>query len=101
MTIVLAVTWVARDGASDAVADLLRQLMPLSRAEPGCVQYDAHRDPDDPDTFFLFERYVDKEAFEAHAASAHFRELVLEQALPLLASRQRHLLEPLDECGAS
>ena len=96
MTVVLAVTWVARDGESDAVAGLLRQLMPLSRAEPGCLQYDAHCDPDEPNTFFLFERYVDQEAFEAHSASAHFRELVLEQALPLLASRQRHLLQPLD-----
>lgn len=95
MTVVLAVTWVARDGESDAVAELLRKLMPLSRAEPGCLQYDAHGDPEDPSTFFLFERYVDQEAFEAHSTSDHFRELVLEQALPLLASRQRHVLTPL------
>ena len=95
MTVVLAVTWIARDGESDTVAELLRQLMPLSRAEPGCLQYDAHRDPDEPNTFFLFERYADQEAFEAHSASAHFRGLVLEQALPLLATRQRHVLTPL------
>ena len=95
MTVVLAVTWVARDGESGAVADLLRQLMPLSRAEAGCLQYDAHRDPDDPNTFFLFERYADREALDAHAASAHFQELVLGRALPLLASRERHLLTPL------
>ena len=95
MMVVLAVTWVAKDGESDAVAEVLRKLMPLSRAEPGCLQYDAHRDPDDPNTFFLFERYADREAFDAHAASAHFQELVLGQALPLLASRERHLLTPL------
>ena len=86
MTVVLAVTWVARDGESDAVAELLRQLLPLSRAEPGCLQYDAHRDPEDPKTFFLFERYADQEAFDAHSASDHFREFVLEQASPLLSS---------------
>ena len=95
MTVVLAVTWVARDGESDAVAGLLRQLMPLSRAESGCLQYDAHRDPEDPNAFFLFECYADQEAFDAHSVSAHFRELVLEQALPLLASRQRTVLTPL------
>ena len=95
MTVVLAVTWVARDGESDAVAELLRQLVPLSRAEPGCLQYDAHRDPDEPNTFFLFERYADQEAFDAHSASAYFQNLVLEQALPLLASRQRTVLTPL------
>ena len=89
MTVVLAVTWVASEGERDAVADLLRRLMPLSRAEPGCLQYDAHRDPDDPDRFFLFERYADQAAFDAHAASPHFQELVLGEALPRLASRQR------------
>ena len=95
MTVVLAVSWVAKDGEGEAVAELLRTLMPLSRAEPGCLQYDAHRDPDDPNAFFLFERYVDQAAFEAHAASPHFQELVLGRALPLLESRERHVLAPL------
>lgn len=95
MTVVLAVTWVARDGDSDLVADLLRRLTPLSRAEPGCLQYDAHRDPDDPNRFFLFERYVDQTAVDPHAASEQFRELVLGEALPRLASRQRIVLTPL------
>lgn len=95
MTVVLGVTWVANEGESDAVAELLRRLMPLSRAEPGCLQYDAHRDRDDPSSFFIFERYVDEEALGAHAASAHFQELVLGEALPRLASRQRRVLTPL------
>jgi quinol monooxygenase YgiN len=95
VTVVLAVTWVAREGEREAVADLLRRLAPLSRAEPGCLQYDAHRDQDDLDRFFLFERYADEAALEAHAASAHFQELVLQKALPLLASRQRVTLLPL------
>ena len=95
MTVVLAVTWVARAGESAAVAELLRRMTPLSRAEPGCLQYDGHRDPDDPDRFFLYERYADEAALEAHAASPHFRELVLGDALPRLASRQRTTWLPL------
>ena len=95
MTVVLAVSWVATEGESDAVAELLRRLMPLSRAEPGCLQYDAHRDPDDERRFFIFERYVDQAALDAHAASRHFQELVLGEALPRLASRQRTALAPL------
>ena len=96
MTVVLAVTWVANEGESDAVAHLLRRLEPLSRAEPGCLQYDAHRDPEDPNRFFLFERYADQAAFEAHGASPHFQELVLGEAVPRLASRERLILTPLD-----
>jgi len=95
VTVVLAVSWVATEGESDAVAELLRRLMPLSRAEPGCLQYDAHRDPDDENRFFIFERYVDQAALDAHAASPHFQELVLGEALPRLASRQRTVLAPL------
>lgn len=95
MTVVLAVSWVAREGESEAVAALLRRLELLSRAEPGCLQYDAHRDPDDPGRFFLFERYLDEAALEAHTASSHFRELVLAEALPRLAARDRTVLAPL------
>ena len=86
MTVVLAVTWVAREGEREAVTDLLQRLAPQSRAEPGCLQYDAHVDPDDPDRFFLFERYVDEAALEAHLGGPHFQQLVLEEALPRLAS---------------
>ena len=71
------------------MADLLRRLVPLARAEPGCLQFDAHRDPDDPNRFFLFERYADQAAFDAHGASPHFQELVLGEALPRLARRER------------
>jgi quinol monooxygenase YgiN len=42
------------------------------------------------------ERYVDDAALEAHGASQHFQELVIEGALPRLASRERVYLTPLD-----
>jgi quinol monooxygenase YgiN len=95
VTIVLAVTWVAAEGEADAVEHILRQLQPLSRAEPGCLQYDVHVESAVPGTFFIFERYADQAALEAHAASSHFKELVLGQAVPRLASRERRLLAPL------
>jgi len=96
MTVVLAVRWVARDGEEERVAELLRQMTPASRSEPGCLQYDVYRAKDDVREFFLFERYVDEAAFAAHGASQHFRELVLEESLPLLAARERTMLIPLD-----
>jgi quinol monooxygenase YgiN len=95
VTVVLAVTWVAKDGEADTVAEILRQATTLSRAEPGCLQYDVHRDRDDPNRFVLFERYVDEAALEAHGASPHFQELVIDGALPRLALRERVYLTPL------
>ena len=50
---------------------------------------------DDPNTFVLFERYVDEAALEAHATSPHFQQLIVQQALPLLELRERTSLIPL------
>ena len=95
MTVVLSVRWIARDGEADTVADILRRVAPLTRAEPGCIQYEVHRHADDPNTFMLFERFVDEAALEAHTASPHVQELVFQQALPLLEVRERTSLIPL------
>lgn len=40
--------------------------------ELGCKQFDVCRDPADPNGFFLYEIYDDRNAFEAHKASAHY-----------------------------
>ena len=96
MTVVLAVTWIAKEGEAEAVAELLAQMVPLSRAEPGCLQYDVHRDNDDPNRFFIFERYVDEAALEAHGSSPHFQQLAFGDAIPRLASRERRYLTLLD-----
>jgi len=95
VTVVLSVRWIARDGEADTVADILRRVAPLTRAEPGCIQYEVHRHADDPNTFMLFERFVDEAALEAHTASPHVQELVFQQALPLLEVRERTSLIPL------
>ena len=45
----------------------------LSReSEPGCRQFDVCTDPARPHAVFLYERYGDRTAFEAHLASSHF-----------------------------
>lgn len=42
-------------------------------AEPGCQQFDVCRDPADPARIFLYERYDDQAAIDAHLAAPHFR----------------------------
>ncbi len=41
--------------------------------EDGCLQFDVCGDPDDPTVCFLYEIYTDREAFDVHLASAHFK----------------------------
>ena len=58
--------------------------------EPGCRQFDVLVDPKDPAHVMLYEIYDDEKAFEAHQQTAHFKRYLAE-AVPLLASRERHV----------
>ena len=73
MAYCLAVKWTIKQGELDAVLAALRPLVEASRAEPGCEIYQAHRDPEDANVIFLYERYADEAAYQAHADSEHFK----------------------------
>ena len=55
-----------------AVEEILRQLGPASRQEPGCVSYIAHFVEGEPATVLIYEQYKDREAADAHRQSPHF-----------------------------
>ena len=84
-------------GRGGARATILRQLVAPTRAEPGCLQYDVHRDAGDPRVFVLWERYADAAALDAHTEAAYVQDLVFAQALPLLDERVRTYLDPLGD----
>jgi len=96
MAVVLRATWTANAGAEETVLDALTKLAPLSRTEPGCRFYQAYRDPAEPRVFHLFEIYDDEASVDAHVASAHFEELALGLAIPVLESRERLFFETID-----
>ncbi|MEW2472056.1 putative quinol monooxygenase [Streptomyces sp. NPDC046994] len=76
---------IRRDGT---IAALLPELIQQSRAEPGCLGYQAYRpDGDVNGDLVLVERYADQSALDAHRGSVHFRTIVLERIVPLLADR--------------
>jgi quinol monooxygenase YgiN len=92
---VVLAKWVARADEEEKVADAIAKLVEPSRAEPGCLIYRAHRDLDEPRVFLLYEEYTDRAAYEAHAASDHFRRYAIEEGIPLLETRERSFYEPL------
>jgi quinol monooxygenase YgiN len=96
MAYTLVVRMTAPDGEQDRAADLIRRLEAASREEPGAVHYIAHRDPEDPRVFLLYEQYRDQAAFEAHGQTEHFKELALGQLFPMLENRERSIYETLD-----
>jgi quinol monooxygenase YgiN len=96
MAYVVTAVWTAQPGQEDIVRDAILQLVPLSRAEPGCRFYQPYTNPDDPQVFRLFEVYDDEQAYRAHGESEHFQRLGFGQAIPVLESRERAFFETLE-----
>ncbi len=95
MAYTLVVRMTAPEGEQDRAEDLIRRLAEASRREPGSVHYIAHRDPEDPRVFLIYEQYRDKAAFEEHGATEHFKEIALGELFPMLESRERGIYETL------
>ena len=96
MAYVVAAIWRAKEGQADTILRVIEKMTPLSRQEPGCLFYQAHRSPTDPNLFFLYEQYVDEAGYEAHMATPHFEQYVKDEAIPNLESRERAFYETID-----
>ncbi|MEM8493638.1 MAG: putative quinol monooxygenase [Pseudomonadota bacterium] len=55
----------------DLVKKELLRLIPTTRAEEGCLQYDLHQDNDDPAHFTFYENWESRELWQKHMAAAH------------------------------
>ena len=95
MAYVVSATWTAETGQEALVLDAIEKLTPPSREEPGNRFYQAYQDPAEPSVFHLFEIYEDEDAYAAHGASRHFKEFGLEQAIPVLAMRERAFFQTI------
>ena len=95
MPYVVSATWTAEPGQEAVVLDAIQKLTPASREEPGNVFYQAYQDAAEPSVFRLFEIYDDEDAYAAHGASDHFKQYALEQAIPVLATRERAFYETI------
>jgi quinol monooxygenase YgiN len=99
MSYVVIARWTAQPGNEEGVRRALAALARPSRAEPGCRAYRVLRSNDDPRVFLIYEEYADEAAYEAHAASDHFRRHGLEEGIPLLETRERSYYTPIGELG--
>ncbi len=55
---------------SEAVVEQAKNSLRLER---DCRVFDVCVDPDDPASFYLYEKYANEAAFRAHLGSDHFR----------------------------
>ena len=70
ITVVAIVT--AQPGAEAALQSILLGLVAPTRLEAGCLRYDLHRDPLNPQTLVFLETWASREAHQAHLKTPHF-----------------------------
>ena len=51
-------------------AELLK-LVPITRAEKGCINYDLHQDNENPAHFTFFENWETRELWQTHMNAPH------------------------------
>jgi quinol monooxygenase YgiN len=93
---VVAADYYAREGKADEIAAVLKKMIPISRAEPGCRLYMVNRSLEDPRKFLLYEQYVNEDGYKAHMATDAFKENILGKVVPMLETRVRHFYEVVE-----
>jgi len=57
--------------AESAVVAAIREVIPPSRAEPGCLSIHGFASTRDPRLFYIHSRWIDEAAFDLHATLPH------------------------------
>ena len=93
---VVAADYYAKEGKEKEIIAILKKMIPLSRAEPGCKLYIVNQSPEDPRKLLLYEQYVNEDGYKAHQATEAFKENILGKVVPMLESRVRNFYEVVE-----
>lgn len=87
--LIVTAFWETKPGEADAVAAIVREYLPQAQREPWVHAFQIHRLIAEPDKFFFYEVFHDEAGFASHQETSHFKALIVGQALPKLARRER------------
>jgi quinol monooxygenase YgiN len=93
---VVAAQYTVKEGNEKQVIDILKKMIPISRAEPGCRFYSVNQSSDNPRKLLLYEQYVNKAGYDAHMATDAFKEHILGKVVPMLETRERAFYETVE-----
>ncbi len=69
LTILAQIT--AHPGKENLVRAELEKLVPITRGEEGCIQYDLHIDATNPGFFVFYENWETRELWQTHMNAPH------------------------------
>jgi quinol monooxygenase YgiN len=87
--LVVTAFWEVNSGEEGAVAALLQDFLPRARREPGVKEFQIHQNIAKPSEFFFYEVFAGEAEFADHQQTDHFKTIIVGQAVPKLAKRER------------
>ena len=69
LTILAQIT--AEPGQEQTVRAELEKLIPITRAEEGCIRYDLHVDNETPGFFVFYETWESRDLWQSHMNAPH------------------------------
>ena len=88
-SLVVTAFWEVNPGEEAAVANLLRDFLPQAQREPGVKEFHIHQNLAEPRKYFFYEVFAGEAAFADHQQTPHFKNIIVGQAIPKLAKRER------------
>ncbi len=64
----------AKPEKAGLVLSELQKLVPITRKEEGCIQYDLHQDNENPAHFLFYENWESRGLWQAHMNAPHLAE---------------------------
>ncbi|NRB46935.1 MAG: antibiotic biosynthesis monooxygenase [Saprospiraceae bacterium] len=61
----------AKEEQRELVQSELLKLIPITRAEEGCINYDLHQDNENPNLFLFFENWESRDLWQKHMQNEH------------------------------
>ncbi len=83
-TLTVVATFKAKPGQESVLRQELLALIPTTRKEPGCINYDLHQAADGPGRFLFHENWASKQHLDDHLARPHLQTLLAK--LPALVA---------------
>lgn len=71
MTLTIVAQITAADGAEELVRSELEKLIPITRAEKGCITYVLHKNNERPAHFLFYEEWETRDLWRAHMEAPH------------------------------
>ena len=87
--LVVTAFWEVNSGEEATVAELLKDFLPQAQREPGVKEFQIHQNLAEPRKYFFYEVFAGEAAFADHQQTPHFKNIIVGQAVPKLAKRER------------